>query len=87
MVLAFPAVLAAQERSFMRTDRYVLGIEQYLSAGLTFADIDGDGMVNVTDLLAIMDAWGSCTGCPADLTGDGLVNVTDLLEVIGNWSI
>ena len=43
MVLAFPAVLAAQERSFMRTDRYVLGIEQYLSAGLTFADIDGDG--------------------------------------------
>ena len=48
-------------------------------------DVNGDGVVNVTDLLAIMDAWGPCTDCPADLNGDGLVNVVDLLEVIGNW--
>jgi len=50
-------------------------------------DVNGDGMVNVTDLLAIMDAWGSCDGCPADLNDDGLVNVTDLLIVIGNWTV
>ena len=48
-------------------------------------DVNGDGVVNVTDLLAIMDVWGPCTDCPADLNGDGLVNVVDLLEVIGNW--
>ncbi len=43
LVLAFPSVLAAQERSFRWTDRYVLGTELRLSAGLTFADVDGDG--------------------------------------------
>jgi hypothetical protein len=43
LVLAFPGVLAAQERSFRWTDRYVLGTELHLSAGLTFADVDGDG--------------------------------------------
>jgi hypothetical protein len=41
--LVFPGVLAGQERSFRWTDRYVLGVERQLSAGLTFADIDGDG--------------------------------------------
>ncbi|MDP7005059.1 MAG: S8 family serine peptidase [Phycisphaerales bacterium] len=48
-------------------------------------DVNGDGIVNVTDILAIMDAWGSCISCPEDLNGDGLVDVVDLLEVVGNW--
>jgi len=48
-------------------------------------DVNGDGFVNVTDLLAIMDVWGPCSGCDADLNGDGVVDVTDLLEVVGNW--
>jgi len=48
-------------------------------------DVNGDGMVNVTDLLAVMDVWGPCEGCPADLNGDGFVDVVDLLEVVGNW--
>ena len=43
VALALPCVLAGQERSFAWTDRYVLGIEEDLSAGLTFADVDGDG--------------------------------------------
>jgi predicted outer membrane repeat protein len=47
-------------------------------------DIDGDGIVNVTDLLAVIDQWGS-TLSDADINGDGIVNVTDLLEVVGNW--
>ncbi len=48
-------------------------------------DVNGDGMVNVTDLFAVMDAWGPCEGCSADLNGDGIVDVVDLLEVVGNW--
>ena len=48
------------------------------------ADIDGDGYVNVSDLLAVIDQWGS-TDSPADISGDGIVDVTDLLEVVGNW--
>ena len=48
-------------------------------------DVDGDGDVDVVDLLAIIAAWGPCPGCPADVNGDGLVNVTDLLIAIANW--
>jgi hypothetical protein len=48
-------------------------------------DVNGDGVVNVTDLLLIMDLWGPCADCSADLNGDGIVDVIDLLEVIGNW--
>ena len=49
-------------------------------------DVDGDGIVGVTDLLAIIGAWGPCSGCGEDLNNDGFVNVTDLLDVIANWS-
>ncbi len=49
-------------------------------------DVDGDGVVGVTDLLALIAAWGPCEGCAEDLNNDGVVNVTDILEVIGNWS-
>ncbi len=48
------------------------------------ADITGDFYVNVSDLLAVIDAWGTGNS-PADITGDGAVNVSDLLEVVGNW--
>ena len=50
-------------------------------------DITGDGLVDVDDLLAVINAWGKCPSpCAADLTGDGMVDVDDLLMVINNWS-
>lgn len=53
----------------------------------TPADINCDGSVNVLDLLAVIGAWGPCTGpCASDLNGDGAVNVLDLLAVIGAWN-
>ena len=46
-----------------------------------------DGVVSFADILAIVGAWGPCTGpCPADLDGDGLVGFSDILEVIANWT-
>jgi agmatine deiminase len=49
-------------------------------------DVNGDGLVNVSDLLAVIDAWGVCDfNCPEDLNGDGMVDVVDLLAVIGAW--
>ncbi len=51
-------------------------------------DINGDQSVNVTDLLALIAAWGPCAdpgNCPADLNGDEIVNVTDLLALIAAW--
>lgn len=52
----------------------------------TAGDTNGDCKVNVTDLLAVLAAWGACPGCPADLDGDGLVTVVDLLILLGAWS-
>jgi hypothetical protein len=47
-------------------------------------DINGDGIVNVSDLLTIIDQWG-LTDSPADVNDDGIVDVSDLLIVVGNW--
>ncbi len=46
-------------------------------------DCNGDGVVDVSDLLAIIDAWGTDSGC--DVNGDGTIDVVDLLAVVGSW--
>ena len=48
------------------------------------ADVSGDAVVNVTDLLAVIDAWGSAD-VDADVNSDGIVDVSDLLIVVGSW--
>ena len=48
-------------------------------------DIDGDNMLGVGDILAIIAAWGPCSDCLADIDGDGVVNVTEILYIVGNW--
>jgi subtilisin family serine protease len=49
------------------------------------ADLNGDGEVDVLDLLDLLDAWGANPGHPADLNGDGEVDVLDLLELLDAW--
>ncbi len=49
-------------------------------------DVDGDGEIGTSDLLAIIDMWGVCENCSEDVNGDFLVDVTDLYIVIGNWT-
>lgn len=71
-----------------------VGPQSIPSAGVV-GDVNHDGVVNVTDLLAVITSWGSCpvppSGCAADIApagppaGDGLVNVGDLLMVITHW--
>ena len=57
-------------------------------------DLNGDTMVGVPDLLAVINAWGPCpsqpTPCPADIVpplGDKMVGVPDLLAVINAWGM
>lgn len=52
----------------------------------TLADVDGDGIVNGTDLAMILGQWGPCTGCRGDLNGDGVVDGSDLAIVLGSWT-
>ncbi len=50
------------------------------------ADITGEGVVDVLDLLAVLATWGPCDPpCPEDINGDGVVDVLDLLEVLSVW--
>ena len=54
----------------------------------TPGDLDCDGHVGVTDLLALLMNWGpcdDCNACIADLDGDCVVGVKDLLILLGNW--
>ena len=60
-------------------------------------DVNGNGIVDVDDLLFIINAWGNCPAaptacaalaCPADVfpsNGNGLIDVDDLLFVINHW--
>ena len=53
-------------------------------------DIDGDGYVNVADLLVLAGSWATATGQPGyspacDLDNNGTVNVIDLLILADNW--
>ena len=58
---------------------------EVVSCGTTcLGDVNSDGAVEVSDLLAVIDAWGSDDQA-ADINGDGVVAVGDLLAVVGNW--
>jgi hypothetical protein len=45
-------------------------------------DFNGDGLVNTTDLLFLLGAWGTPDG---DVNDDGTTNTTDLLALLANW--
>lgn len=53
------------------------------------ADINGDGTVNVADLLGVIQQWGACPPltqpCAADIDYNNVVNVQDLLGTILAW--
>jgi hypothetical protein len=48
-------------------------------------DINGDAVINVLDLLALLNAWGACAECDEDVNGDGMVDVIDLLAILDAW--
>jgi hypothetical protein len=65
----------------------IIGIDN-VYWGMRQGDLNGDGVVNVFDLLILLGQWGTCDDeapCPADLDNNGVVNVLDLLILLGNW--
>lgn len=55
-------------------------------------DANGDGVVNIDDLLIVINSWtpapepGLCPApCPGDVDGNGTVDIDDLLLMINNW--
>jgi hypothetical protein len=50
-------------------------------------DVNGDGVVDFTDLLDVLAAWGPCPPpCAQDLDDDGMVGFDDVLLLLANWS-
>ena len=48
-------------------------------------DLNGDGLVDVNDLLEQLGQWGPCSNCSGDLNNDGVVSVDDVLILLGNY--
>ncbi len=48
-------------------------------------DLNGDGIVGIDDLLALLSQWGPCGGCSGDIDGSGDVGVDDLLALLANY--
>lgn len=57
----------------------------HASANLCPSDIDGDGSVAISDMVALLEAWGTNPGSPSDLDGDGTVAMADLLLLVSDW--
>jgi hypothetical protein len=60
------------------------------TAGI-LGDLDGDGLVNITDFLMLLARWGPCPepcppSCTADLDDNCEVNINDFLILLANWS-
>ncbi len=49
-------------------------------------DVNGDGIVDITDLLAVIAAFNTA-GPQGDVNGDGIVDITDLLLIIGAFGV
>lgn len=48
-------------------------------------DLNGDGIVDGTDLDLLLEIWGPCDNCPADLDGSGFVDGADLGMLLMRW--
>ncbi|MHC4947680.1 MAG: hypothetical protein ACYTG1_05400 [Planctomycetota bacterium] len=92
LVAESPAVLP-EDRTAVDWQVEDIAFTKWIDGGVgpVPADVDGDHLVNVTDLLAVLGTWGPCPlpcppACPADVNGDCAVNVNDLLMVLAHWS-
>ncbi len=47
------------------------------------ADVNGDQVVNGTDLAVVLSGWGSAGS--SDINGDGVTDGTDLATILGGW--
>ncbi len=72
-------------------------VDQVLGPVGSVADLTGDGVVDVLDLLGLLAAWGDCAvpcppTCVADIAAAGgpgadcTVDILDLLLLLAHWT-
>ena len=52
---------------------------------LCIADVNGDNVVNVTDILQVIANYGACPSCIEDMNDDGFVGIYEILTLLDNW--
>jgi hypothetical protein len=62
----------------------------YIALCALVGDLDCNDLVNLSDLAALLGAYGACAGDPgyqsvADLDGNGCVDLSDLAALLGNY--
>jgi len=48
------------------------------------SDVDGDGIVGFSDLIAVLSSLGQ-HNVSSDVNGDGIVDFSDLVGVLADW--
>ena len=48
-------------------------------------DLDGDNVVDVTDILQVIAKYGPCSSCIEDMDDDGFVGVYEILTILDSW--
>ena len=61
------------------------GMASYITIPICPADVTGDAMINIDDLLGVLSAYGSTGLIRPDITGNQIVNIDDLLAVLSGW--
>lgn len=90
IVAAFGPVAPGQERldldgTFVIDSADMLLFKgKFEAAGLRWADLTNDGLVNGADLAMLLGGWGS-SGALIDLDGSGRVGGGDLALLLGDW--
>ena len=91
-VLAMPAgrwriSMYSTHQAMDTKEGFMLGFARttHMATYVPLGDVDGNGSVDISDLLAVISDWGPCQGCQADLDADGQVGVEDLLRVLADW--
>ncbi len=68
---------------FVGIDADVNTVYKHPSDPVASVDVNGDGSLNVLDLVLIASNFGKAGQNPADVNGDGVVNIVDLVKVAG----
>ena len=89
--LLFPTSTTPTPTTTALTETTTTGSTTAPSGNCQTADINGDGLVNLEDLLEAISAWGPCDAsrptCPTDVwLCDGVTDLYDILVLIDQWT-
>jgi hypothetical protein len=54
---------------------------------LCVGDLNGNGAIDVGDVLAVLAEFGCVADCGSDVTGDGVVTVSDILALLSDFGM